>query len=224
MQRYRGVRRAVEPILDVMQTVPTFAYLIPMLAFFGLGPVVGVVASAIYAVPPMARNVCVAIERIPAAIVEAGRMSGATDRQLLFHILLPTALPGILLGVNQTIMAVLSMAVISSILGGSPDIGWEIILTMKRAQFGDSIVAGLVLALIAMILDRTSRGLFWRQSLIIANREDGVATFGGRRHHHHPGWVSRSSILQRATERSSQSRSLSGCRRRVVHHTLLPTD
>ena len=158
MQRYRVVRRAVEPILDIMQTMPTFAYLIPMLAFFGLGPVVGVLASAIYAVPPMARNVCVAIDRIPSAIVEAGRMSGTTDRQLLFHILLPTALPGILLGVNQTIMAVLSMAVISSILGGSPDIGWEIILTMKRAQFGDSIVAGLVLALIAMMLDRTSAG------------------------------------------------------------------
>ena len=159
MQRYMAIRRTVEPVLDVMQTVPTFAYLIPMLAFFGLGPVVGVIASAIYAVPPMARNVCVAIDRVPTAIVEAGRMSGATDRHLLLHILLPTALPGILLGVNQTIMAVLSMAVISSILGGSPDIGWEIILTMKRAQFGDSIVAGMALALIAMMLDRTSGGL-----------------------------------------------------------------
>jgi len=158
MQRYRPVRHAIEPLLDFMQTVPTFAYLIPMLAFFGLGPVVGVLASVVYAIPPMARNVCVAIERVPTPIIEAGRMSGATGSQVLFHILLPTAMPGILLGVNQTIMAVLSMAVISSILGGSPDIGWEIILTMKRAQFGDSIVAGLVLALIAMMLDRTSAG------------------------------------------------------------------
>jgi glycine betaine/proline transport system permease protein len=165
MYRSAAALRAAEPILDVMQTVPTFSYLVPILVLFGLGPVVGMIAAAIYAVPPMARNARLALSRVPAETVEAGLMSGSSALQLLVWVQLPAALAGILLGINQAIMAVLSMAVIASILGGFPDIGWEVYLTMKRAQFGESITAGLVIALMAMILDRISRGFATRQSV-----------------------------------------------------------
>lgn len=158
MHRSSGVRRVVEPTLDIMQTVPTFSYLVPILVLFGLGPVVGMIAAAIYAIPPMARNAYLSLSRVPHETVEAGRMAGSTPLQLLAWVQMPSAVSGMLLGINQAIMAVLSMAVIASILGGVPDIGWEVYLTMKRAQFGESIVAGMVIAVMAMILDRISRG------------------------------------------------------------------
>jgi glycine betaine/proline transport system permease protein len=153
-----GVRRVIEPLLDLMQTVPTFAYLIPMLVLFGVGPVVGMLASAIYAIPPMVRSVILGLERIPGEVIEAGLMGGATRHQMLWLVELPTALPVILLGANQTVMAVLSMVVIASILGGFPDIGWEVYNTMKKAQFGESVLAGFVIVLIAMVLDRITQG------------------------------------------------------------------
>jgi len=160
--RRRPVRRVVEPMLDLMQTVPTFAYLIPILVLFGVGPVVGMLASAIYAIPPMVRNVMLGLDRVPPSILEPAQMAGASPRQELWWVKIPTALPTILLGVNQTIMAVLSMVVIASILGGLQDIGWEVYSTMKKAQFGQSILSGLVIALIAMVLDRVSQGFAHR--------------------------------------------------------------
>ena len=162
--RWKAARRVIEPALDLMQTVPTFAYLIPILILFGIGPVVGMVASAIYAVPPMVRNVMLGLERVPSEIVESAAMSGSTRGQLLWWVQLPTAMPAILIGVNQTIMAGLSMVVIAAMVGGAPDIGLEVFNTMKKAQFGESILAGLVIALLAMIMDRVSRGLANRRA------------------------------------------------------------
>lgn len=156
--RWAGVRRVVEPVLDMMQTIPPFAYLIPILVLFGLGPVVGLLATAIYAIPPMVRNVMLGLQRVPPEIVESGRMSGSTPRQLLWWVQVPAAMGTILMGVNQTIMAGLSMVVIAAIVGGVPDIGLEVFNTMKKAAFGESILAGLVIALLAMLLDRISRG------------------------------------------------------------------
>ncbi len=155
--KLRIVRRVIEPSLDVMQTVPTFAYLIPILLLFGFGPVVGLVASAIYAVPPMVRNVMLALTRVPDEIVESGQMSGCTDRQLLWSVQVPAAKRGIMMGVNQTIMAALSMVIIAAIIGGSADIGWEVLSTMRKAQTGQSLLAGTVIALMAMMMDRISR-------------------------------------------------------------------
>lgn len=161
----RAARRAIEPVLDLMQTVPTFAYLIPILVLFGIGPVVGVVASAIYAIPPMVRNVMLGLERVPVEVVESARMSGSTRRQLLWWVLVPTAMPSILIGVNQSVMAGLSMVVIAAMVGGAPDIGLEVFTTMKKAQFGESMLAGLVIVLMAMIMDRISRGLAYRRAV-----------------------------------------------------------
>jgi len=153
-----GVNAVVQPMLDFMQTVPTFAYLIPILLLFGFGPVVGVVASAIYACPPMVRNMILGLQRASPDVLESGLMSGATPTQLFWRVRIPSAMSNIMIGVNQTTMAALSMVIIAAIIGGSADIGWEVLSKMRKAQFGQSLLAGIVIALIAMILDRVSWG------------------------------------------------------------------
>jgi glycine betaine/proline transport system permease protein len=156
--RWPVVWRVLQPLLDLMQTIPTLAYLLPILVLFGIGPMVAVVASLIYAIPPMVRAVVHGLQRVPPDIVESGLMSGSNRKQLLAWVLVPSAMPTILLGLNQTIMAGLSMVVIASMVGGVSDIGIEVFQTMKQAKFGRSIMAGLVIALLAMTMDRVTRG------------------------------------------------------------------
>ena len=156
--RWPGMWRVLQPLLDLMQTIPTLAYLLPILLLFGIGPMVAVVASVIYAIPPMVRAVVHGLRRVPPEIVESGLMSGSNRKQLLAWVLMPSAMPTILLGLNQTIMAGLSMVVIASMVGGVSDIGIEVYQTMKQAKFGRSIMAGLVIALLAMTMDRVTRG------------------------------------------------------------------
>lgn len=152
-------KNAVQTLLDVMQTVPTFAYLTPLLLLFGFGPVVGLIASAIYAAPPMARNVILGLERVEHDIKEAAIMSGGTRFQQLFLIELPTAMRQIMVGVNQSLMAALSMVIIAAVIGGFNDIGWEVLLTMRKAQFGQALLAGLVIVVFAVVIDRMSGAL-----------------------------------------------------------------
>ncbi len=163
--------RVIQPCLDLMQTVPTFAYLIPILLLFGFGPVVGLIASAVYACPPMVRNVMHGLRRIPPDIVESALMCGATRRQRFWWAEVPTALSQIMVGVNQTTMAALSMVIIAAIIGGFDDIGWEVLSTMRKAQFGQSLLAGLVIALLAMIMDRISWGFTRRERFQHATQE-----------------------------------------------------
>ncbi|QIE48195.1 ABC transporter permease subunit (plasmid) [Pseudohalocynthiibacter aestuariivivens] len=151
--------RVVIPTLDLLQTIPAFAYLIPILLLFGFGTTVGLISSIIFAFPPMVRNTIVGLQNVPGSIVESGQMSGANERQLFWQVRTPAALRQILLGVNQCTMAALSMVIIASIIGGTNDIGWEVTRTMRKAQFGDSLLAGIVIALIAMIMDRITWGL-----------------------------------------------------------------
>ena len=108
------VNNVVQPTLDLMQTVPTFAYLIPILLLFGFGPVVGVVASAIYACPPMVRNMILGLQKVPAEVLESGLMSGSTKRQLFWWVRVPSALPNIMIGVNQTTMAISAITIPAS--------------------------------------------------------------------------------------------------------------
>ena len=147
------------PALDFLQTVPTFAYLIPILLLFGFGPVTGLVASLLYAFPAMVRNTILGLKRVPVDVLESGLMSGAVPWQLFWQVRVPTALRQVLLGVNQTTMAALSMVIVASIIGGTQDIGWEVLSTMRKAAFGESLLAGLVIALIAMVMDRITAGL-----------------------------------------------------------------
>ncbi|MFY0616416.1 ABC transporter permease [Shimia sp.] len=154
--RFKG---AVNALLDVMQTVPTFAYLTPLLVLFGFGPVVGLIASAIYAAPPMARNVLLGLERVDTEIREAAVMSGGTRRQQLFLVELPAATQQIMVGVNQCLMAALSMVIIAAVIGGFDDIGWEVLQTMRKALFGPAFLAGSVIVVFAIIIDRMSAAL-----------------------------------------------------------------
>ena len=151
--------RIINPTLDLLQTIPAFAYLLPILLLFGFGPVVGLIASLLYSFPPMVRNTMLGLRRVPAEIIESGMMSGATPWQLFWQVQVPSASRQILLGVNQATMASLSMVIIASIIGGTNDIGWEVLSTMRKAAFGESLLAGIVIALIAMVLDRVTAGL-----------------------------------------------------------------
>jgi glycine betaine/proline transport system permease protein len=162
----------MQPTLDLMQTVPTFAYLIPILLLFGFGPVVGLIASSIYACPPMVRNVILGLSRVSNEVIEAGKMSGTTPRQLLWKVEIPSAMPTIMIGVNQSVMAALSMVIIAAIIGSSQDIGWEVLSAMRKAAFGESLLAGIVIALIAMIFDRIGRGFSEQRSLLVGNTDN----------------------------------------------------
>ncbi len=153
---YPRAKSAIQTVMDVMQTVPTFAYLTPLLLLFGFGPVVGLIASAIYAAPPMARNVMLGLERVESDIKEAAIMSGGTRMQQLFLIEIPSATSQIMVGVNQCLMAALSMVIIAAVIGGFNDIGWEVLLTMRKAQFGQAMLAGLVIVAFAIVIDRMS--------------------------------------------------------------------
>lgn len=157
-----GLRGPIQSLLDVMQTVPTFAYLTPLLLLFGFGPVVGLIASAIYAAPPMARNVLLGLDRTPPDIREAAIMAGATRPQQLVQVEIPGAASQILIGVNQSLMAALSMVIIAAVIGGFDDIGWEVLLTMRKAQFGNALLAGLVIVAFAIVIDRLSARLAQR--------------------------------------------------------------
>ena len=150
----RRAERVISPTLDLLQTVPAFAYLLPILLLFGFGPVVGLIASVLYAFPPTVRNTHLGLMRVSPEVIEAGLMAGATPSQLFWRVRVPSASRQILLGVNQTTMAAFSMVIIASIIGGTADIGWEVLSTMRKAQFGESLLAGIVIALMAMVMDR----------------------------------------------------------------------
>ncbi|WP_324754649.1 ABC transporter permease [Roseovarius sp. Pro17] len=167
------VKSAVQTVMDVMQTVPTFAYLTPLLLLFGFGPVVGLIASAIYAAPPMARNVILGLERIETDIKEAAIMSGGSRMQQLFLVEIPSATTQIMVGVNQCLMAALSMVIIAAVIGGFDDIGWEVLLTMRKAQFGAALLAGLVIVAFAIVIDRISSRMAHERE-----RHDGRVTLG----------------------------------------------
>ena len=154
----QAAKRIILPMLDIFQTVPAFAYLLLILMLFGFGTVVGLIASILYSFPPMARNVLVGLGRVPAEVIESGLMSGATNRQLFWQVRIPSTKRQLLLGVNQTTMASLSMVIIASIIGGTADIGWEVLSQIRKAQFGESLLAGLVIALMAILIDRATYG------------------------------------------------------------------
>ncbi len=156
--RFPKVQPALTALLDVMQTWPAFGYLIPLLLLFGFGPTAGLAASVIFSVPPMVRNTLVGLREVPPAIVESALMAGATPGQLFWQARVPSALPQLLVGVNQTTMASLSMVIIIAIIGGFNDIGWEVLSAMRAAELGRSLGAGLVIVLIAVLLDRITRG------------------------------------------------------------------
>ena len=154
----KRAEKIIMPILDIFQTVPTFAYLLPILLLFGFGTVVGLIASVLYSFPPMVRNTILGLKRVPANIIESAIMSGADPKQLFWQAMLPSCKKQILLGINQSTMAALSMVIIAAIIGGTADIGWEVLYYIRKAEVGQSLVVGMVIALMAIIIDRITTG------------------------------------------------------------------
>src|SRR5688572_14037063 len=156
MARSKVVESISKTTLDFMQTMPAFVYLIPAVMFFGLGRVPGIIATIIFAMPPAVRLTALGIQQVPAEIVEAARAFGCTERQLLFRVQLPTALPSIMAGVNQTIMLALSMIVIASMIGAG-GLGNVVLQGIQRLDIGLGFKSGLSGVLLAIILDRLTQ-------------------------------------------------------------------
>ncbi|MFB9860451.1 ABC transporter permease [Salinicoccus siamensis] len=153
MSKSTGFETVMKPILDFMQTMPAFVYLIPAVAFFGIGMVPGVFASVIFSAPPTIRLTNLGIRQISAELIEASDSFGTTPMQKLIKVQLPLASSSIMAGVNQTIMLALSMVVIASMIG-APGLGTEVLSSLQRAQVGTGFVAGLGIVILAIIIDR----------------------------------------------------------------------
>ncbi len=155
--RKDGFHSVVRPVLDLMQTMPAFVYLIPAVMFFGLGLVPGVVATFVFALPPLIRLTNLGIRQVPKELVEAADAFGATGSQKLFKVQIPVAMPTIMAGVNQSIMLGLSMVVIAAMIGAG-GLGEDVLRGIQRLQVGQGFEAGLVVVIMAIILDRITAG------------------------------------------------------------------
>ena len=150
------VYKALLPVLDMMQTIPTFVYLIPMIVLFGIGMVPGLVATFIFVLPAPIRLTHLGISRTPVTLIEAARAFGATPRQLLWKVELPSALPQIMAGLNQTIMLSLSMVVIAALVGAD-GLGVPVVRALNTVNAGLGFESGLVIVAVAIALDRMLR-------------------------------------------------------------------
>ncbi len=147
----------LRPLLDAMQTMPAFVYLIPMLLFFGIGRVPAVIATVIYALPPAIRLTSLGIRQVEPNTVEAADAFGSTAWQKLVKVQLPLAMPSILMGVNQTIMMALGIVVIAALIGAG-GLGWEVLDALRSLKVGQALEAGIAIVLLAVIFDRISYG------------------------------------------------------------------
>ncbi|WP_404926818.1 ABC transporter permease [Mesorhizobium sp. ORM16] len=176
-------RLIVSPALDLMQTIPTFAYLIPMLLLFGNSPVSAMIATAVFATPPMVRATMLGLSRVPSEINDFSEMAGCTARQKLWRVLLPSARPTLMVGVNQVIMLALNMVIIASMIGAG-GLGYDVLLALRALKVGEAMEAGLAIVALAIALDRLSQAIaanhakghvhrqvqpaFWRRNLTLA--------------------------------------------------------
>jgi glycine betaine/proline transport system permease protein len=149
---------ALRPILDFMQTMPSFVYLIPAVIFFGLGNVPGAIATVVFAMPPALRLTNLGIRQVPTELIEVADAFGSTPWQKLVKVQVPVALPTIMAGVNQCIMLALSMTVIASMIGAG-GLGYQVLVGIQRVDVGMGFEAGLAIVIIAIILDRITQNL-----------------------------------------------------------------
>ncbi|MFC0523499.1 ABC transporter permease [Pontibacillus salicampi] len=158
MAKSRIVEAIITPILDFMQTMPAFVYLIPAVAFFGIGMVPGVFASVIFAVPPTVRFTNLGIRQVSKELIEASEAFGTTGFQKLYKVQLPMAKKTIMAGINQTVMLALSMVVIASMIGAE-GLGQRVIESLSRNDVGLGFVAGVSIVILAIIIDRFTQSL-----------------------------------------------------------------
>ena len=147
---------AIRPILDLMQTIPTFVYLIPTLILFGLGVVPGLISTVIFAIPAPIRLTYLGVSSVPKPLIEAGEAFGATKRQLLWKVELPHAMPTIMAGLTQCIMLSLSMVVIAALVGAD-GLGKPVVRALNTVNIAQGFEAGLAIVMVAIILDRVCK-------------------------------------------------------------------
>lgn len=157
MSRSGRFKALLRPILDVMQTMPSFVYLVPVVMFFGLGNVPAIFATVAYALPPVVRLSDLGLRMVDRELIEAAASAGASERQTLLLIKLPLALPTMLAGINQTIMLALSMVVLASMVGAR-GLGEEVLRGLQRGDVGHGLQAGLAIVFLAVLIDRVTAG------------------------------------------------------------------
>ncbi|MEM1362452.1 MAG: ABC transporter permease subunit, partial [Pseudomonadota bacterium] len=162
----RRVEAILDPILNLAQSMPHFAYMIPVVVFIGVGPKAGAIVTVIFSVPPMIRMTMLGLRKVPDQVVEAGRMCGSNSWQLLMRVRIPTARSDLLVGVNQVIMQSLAMVVLASFIG-MPGLGQKLLQLLQALKIGRSIEIGITIVLIAITLDRLSKAWATRQPVHI---------------------------------------------------------
>ena len=164
MARSNLIETLLRPVLDAMQTMPSFVYLVPGIMFFGLGNVAAVLATVLYSIPPCIRLTNLGIRQVNPSVVEAGESFGSTRLQLLSKVQLPMAIPTIMAGINQTIMMALAMSTIAAMVGAG-GLGIEVLRSMGQLQEGNAFIAGSAIVVMAIIIDRIT------QSVVISRSE-----------------------------------------------------
>lgn len=154
--RRHRVYSVLSPVLDLMQTMPPFVYLVPVMIFFNIGVVPAVISTVIFSMPPAIRLTRLGLLQVPEDLVEAARAFGTSDRQLLGKVQLPLSMPSIMAGINQTLMLALSMVVIAAMIGAA-GLGQNVVNALESIDVGKGSVAGLAIVIIAVILDRISQ-------------------------------------------------------------------
>ncbi|MDF1609249.1 ABC transporter permease subunit [Hoeflea sp. YIM 152468] len=154
--RWRWVERVIAPVLDLMQTIPVFAYLVPVLFLFGFGPTAAVIATLIFATPPMTRIAILALRAVPSEIIDLGNMVGCTDRQMTWRVMVPAARESLMVGMNQVIMLSLNMVIIASMIGAG-GLGFDVLAALRRLDFGAGLEAGFAIVALAIAMDRLSQ-------------------------------------------------------------------
>ena len=171
MARSRAATTAITPVLDVMQTMPSFAYLMPLVLFFGIGPASAIVTTLIYALPPLVRITAHGLRSVSPSTIEATTSLGSTQGQLLRKVQLPMARRTIIVGLNQTTMAALSMATIAALIDG-PGLGEPVLTALQSLNVGDAFVSGLCIVIMAIMLDRTTTAVSERSEAATRTRSD----------------------------------------------------
>ncbi len=165
--RHRSFELILKPVLDLMQTIPIFAYLVPILFMFGFGPVSALVATVIYAMPPMVRITIMALHGVDPEVVDFGTMAGCNRRQMTWRILIPAAQKHLMVGVNQVIMLSLNMVIIASMIGAG-GLGFDVLSALRRLQIGKGFEAGIAIVVLAIAIDRLSQAFAERAGRITA--------------------------------------------------------
>ncbi len=168
----------VVPLLDLSQAMPAFGYLVPMLMLFGINPVSAMLATLVFAAPPMVRATTLALSQVPGEVRDFGHMAGCTRRQHMWRILVPSARPLLMVGVNQVIMMSLNMVIITSMIGAG-GLGYDVLLALRALKVGASFEAGLAIVLLAIVLDRLSQAAAARKPAMLV-----VGQSFWRRHPH----------------------------------------